>query len=263
MSINPGKSCDNIWIRDPWTRINLGPDQKLENFGSRGPQIPDFHFDQLIFRAFFSYFDENQCRWETEQDNCDDYVTDVTDSDVTFSGDSDSEVDSVVDSGALDDIDTDTDANVTDNVADSMDTNDGSLDVTESTDIDDDEPVVTESTDTTDREPEVTESTDTKEPDVTTTQNDITSSFQQNLECEPLDETWLCSSGSTNHSLCIKFCTVGQDFYMTLLRTTFSSLTCIWKVWLENRQVGQMGSFKLERFFCKYRLKAHLQLERY
>ena len=33
----------------------------------------------------------------------------------------------------------------------------------------------------------------------------------QNLECEPLDETWMCSSGSKNHSLCIKFCTVGLD----------------------------------------------------
>ena len=219
MSINPGKSCDNIWIRDPWTRINLGPDQKLENFGSRGPQIPDFHFDQLIFRAFFSYFDENQCRWETEQDSCDDYVTDVTDSDVTFSGDSDSEVDSVVDSGALDDIDTDTDNDTIDNLTDSIDSDNGEPDiVTESPDIDDDKP-------------EVTESTDSGEPEVTTTPNDTTSSSYQDLECEPLDETWLCSSGSKNHSLCIKFCTVGQDFYMTLLRTTFSSLTCIWKVW--------------------------------
>ena len=33
----------------------------------------------------------------------------------------------------------------------------------------------------------------------------------QNLECEPLGETWMCSSGSKNHSLCIKFCTVGLD----------------------------------------------------
>ena len=35
--------------------------------------------------------------------------------------------------------------------------------------------------------------------------------FYQNLECEPLDETWMCSSGSKNHSLCIKFCTIGSD----------------------------------------------------
>ena len=35
--------------------------------------------------------------------------------------------------------------------------------------------------------------------------------FYQNLECEPLDKTWMCSSGSKNHSLCIKFCTVGLD----------------------------------------------------
>ena len=35
--------------------------------------------------------------------------------------------------------------------------------------------------------------------------------FYQNLECEPLDETWMCSSGSKNHSLCIKFCSIGLD----------------------------------------------------
>ena len=33
----------------------------------------------------------------------------------------------------------------------------------------------------------------------------------QNLQCEPLDETWMCSSGSRNLSLCVKFCTVGLD----------------------------------------------------
>ena len=100
----------------------------------------------------------------------------------------------------LDDIDTDTDANVTDtidNVTYSMGTNYGEPDiVTESPDIDDDEP-------------EMTESTDTGEPEVTTTPNDTTSSFYQDLECEPLDGSWMCSSGSKNHSLCIKFCTVG------------------------------------------------------
>ena len=134
-----------------------------------------FNFSQRFFRAFFSYFDQNQCRWETEQDNCDDYVTD---SNVTFSGDTDPDI--------LDDIDTDTNADtdadnttdnaVTDNVTASPDTNDG-------------------------------------EPDVTTTPNETTDTtekpFYQNLECEPLDETWMCSSGSKNHSLCIKFCTVG------------------------------------------------------
>ena len=58
-----------------------------------------------------------------------------------------------------------------------------------------------------------TPDTNDGEPDVTTTPNETTDTtekpFYQNLECEPLDETWMCSSGSKNHSLCIKFCTVG------------------------------------------------------
>ena len=47
---------------------------------------------------------------------------------------------------------------------------------------------------------------DSAVPDVTTEKP-----FYQNLECEPLDKTWMCSSGSKNHSLCIKFCTKGLD----------------------------------------------------
>ena len=42
----------------------------------------------------------------------------------------------------------------------------------------------------------------------------------QNSECEPLDDTWTCSSGSKNLSLCIKFCTIGFDlryFHKTLI----------------------------------------------
>ena len=47
--------------------------------------------------------------------------------------------------------------------------------------------------------------------DVTGTNDAHTNDSHQNLECEPLDETWKCSSGSKNHSLCIKFCTIGLD----------------------------------------------------
>ena len=37
----------------------------------------------------------------------------------------------------------------------------------------------------------------------------IAKPFYQTLECEPLDDSWMCSSGSKNHSLCIKFCSIG------------------------------------------------------
>ena len=44
--------------------------------------------------------------------------------------------------------------------------------------------------------------------------NDVhTTDSDQNLQCETLDEAWMCSSGSKNHSHCIKFCTAGLDFY--------------------------------------------------
>ena len=134
-------------------------------------------------RAFFAYFDEKRCRWETENDSCDDYVTD---SDVTFSGDTDSEIDS-------EDI-SDTDTNAIDETS--------SDDVTDVTDITD--------ADNTDTDADTGGETGTDaETDVT----DVTTEkpFYQNLECEPLDETWMCSSGSKNHSLCIKFCTIGLD----------------------------------------------------
>ena len=43
--------------------------------------------------------------------------------------------------------------------------------------------------------------------------NDVhTTDSDQNLQCETLDEAWMCSSGSKNHSHCIKFCTAGLDF---------------------------------------------------
>ena len=64
-------------------------------------------------------------------------------------------------------------------------------------------------TDTTDAD-----TTDTDaDTDAETEVIDVTTEkpFYQNLECEPLDETWMCSSGSKNHSLCIKFCSIGLD----------------------------------------------------
>ena len=134
----------------------------------------------LQFRSFFAYFDENKCRWETEQDSCDDYVTD---SDVTLSDDTDSEISTDIDGEDA----SDTDTNVVDETSSGDDT-----DVTDTIDAHTtDENSTDENTDLT----------------IDATQKPL----YQNLECEPLDETWMCSSGSKNHSLCIKFCTVGLD----------------------------------------------------
>ena len=69
---------------------------------------------------------------------------------------------------------------------------------------------------------DVTHVIDTSDDDISVTDTDMDTSmdvtdvttekpFYQNLECEPLDETWMCSSGSKNHSLCIKFCSIGLD----------------------------------------------------
>ena len=69
---------------------------------------------------------------------------------------------------------------------------------------------------------DVTHVIDTSDDDTSMTDTDMDTNidvtdvttekpFYQNLECEPLDETWMCSSGSKNHSLCIKFCTIGSD----------------------------------------------------
>ena len=134
-----------------------------------------------VLRALFSYFDATKCRWETEKDSCDDYVTD---SDVTFSGDTDS--------------DTDSDTNV----EDSPNTDTNVIDETSNDDV-------THVIDTSDDDTSVTDTDMDTNNDVT----DVTTEkpFYQNLECEPLDETWMCSSGSKNHSLCIKFCTIGSD----------------------------------------------------
>ena len=52
---------------------------------------------------------------------------------------------------------------------------------------------------------------DTTDGNTNPTIDTSTKPVYQNLECEPLDETWMCSSGPKNHSLCIKFCTVGLD----------------------------------------------------
>ena len=99
---------------------------------------------------------------------------------VEFSGSTDSGTDSETDSGTGDDDDSNTDTNVVN----------GTPHVTDATDV------------TIDTNTDLTNDTTTKPS-------------YQNLQCEPLDETWICSSGSRNHSLCIKFCTVGKDIYST------------------------------------------------
>lgn len=128
----------------------------------------------LKFRSFFAYFDETKCRWETEKDSCDDHV----ESDEGLSDDTDSSIDPDVDGEDASDADTSV------------------VDETSSGDV----------TDVTDTIDENTADENT-EPTIDTTPKPV----YQNLECEPLDETWMCSSGSKNHSLCIKFCTVGLD----------------------------------------------------
>ena len=127
-----------------------------------------------FFRALFAYFDETKCRWESEKDSCDDYVID---SDVTFFGDNNSET------HVEDSIDTDT------NKVDEISSSD-EIDTADTIDADNTANETNEDTHA---------DTDPEEP------------FYQNLECEPLDKAWMCSSGSKNHSLCIKFCTKGLD----------------------------------------------------
>ena len=60
---------------------------------------------------------------------------------------------------------------------------------------------------------DATDAADTIDAQTTESNTDLTNETtqSQNLQCEPLDETWMCSSGSRNLSLCVKFCTVGLD----------------------------------------------------
>ena len=126
--------------------------------------------DYLYFRSFFAYFDETKCRWDQENNSCDDFVA--------FSSDSGT------DSGEQDQSDSDT--SVVDN-----NSSDVTSDVTE---VD-----------------EVTDVTNTLQTNTDLTIDSTMKPSYQNSQCEPLDESWICSSGSRNHSLCIKFCTVGLD----------------------------------------------------
>ena len=103
-------------------------------------------FLNMLLRSFFAYFDENKCRWEAEQDPCED-----SDTGEDSSGDGTDVTDTI-------------DANTTD-----------------------------------------------------TETNSTTKPVHQNQLCEPLDETWMCSSGSKNHSLCIKFCSAGLDFSTSII----------------------------------------------
>ena len=136
-----------------------------------------------FFSALFAYFDETKCRWETEKDSCDDYFTDL---DVTFSSNNNSET-HVEDSS-------DTDTNKVDETSSSND-----MDITDTIDAD-----------STAKETYEYTHADT-DPDSGVTNVTTVKPFYQNLECEPLDKTWMCSSGSKNNSLCIKFCTKGLD----------------------------------------------------
>ena len=59
---------------------------------------------------------------------------------------------------------------------------------------------------------DVTDVTDTIDANTTDSDADQNSdTTTKPFECKPLDGTWMCSSGSKNHSLCIKFCTAGLD----------------------------------------------------
>ena len=60
---------------------------------------------------------------------------------------------------------------------------------------------------------DVTEMTDTIDAHTTESSTDLAddTTLSQNLQCEPLDATWMCSSGFRNLSLCVKFCTLGLD----------------------------------------------------
>ena len=131
-------------------------------------------YDFLNFRAFFAYFDESKCRWVEEENFCEENIADYN---ATVSSESDSFPNS---------------ASGSDNV--SVYTTDA-IDVSS---IDD----VTDTSDTINIEP-----TSYNNPTIMTTEIPL----YQNLECEPLDDTWICSSGSKNLSLCIKFCTIGFD----------------------------------------------------
>ena len=124
------------------------------------------------FRSVFAYFDEKRCRWETEKNSCDD---DVADTDGTLSDDTDSGIDSEGDGEDASDTDT--------SVAGEISSDD------------------------------TTDAADTIDADTTESNTDLAddTTLSQNLQCEPLDETWMCSSGSRNLSLCVKFCTVGLD----------------------------------------------------
>ena len=125
----------------------------------------------IYFRAFFSYFDENRCRWEREKDVCDDSLADQ---DVTISDGTDLDTSS--------DGINDTDANTTEassnidaeqELSDPSNGNDAGL-----TDFPNDT---------------------TEKP------------LEQLHQCEPVDDNWSCSNGSKQQSLCFKNCTVGQD----------------------------------------------------
>ena len=129
----------------------------------------------LNFRAFFAYFDESKCRWVEEENFCEENIADY---DATVSSESDSFPNSASGSENVSVYNTDV------------------IDVSSIGDV-------TDTSDTINNEP----MEQYNHPTITTTKIPL----YQNLECEPLDDAWICSSGSKNLSLCIKFCTIGFD----------------------------------------------------
>ena len=145
------------------------------------------HDLNLNFRAFFAYFDEKKCRWVEEENICEENVADYN---ATVSG----ETNSYADSGE----------SVSDNNTDTLDVS-SIVDVTDAVNTSNMETVQQNS-----------------DPAIITTQIPL----YQNLECESLDDTWICSSGSKHLSLCIKFCTIGIDL-LDILKT--QSISCLSK----------------------------------
>ena len=131
----------------------------------------------IYFRAFFSYFDENRCRWEREKDVCDDSFVD---SDVTISDgtDLDTSPDGIDNTGA--------------NTTEASSNTDAEQEVSD--------PAVGNDADLTDSPNDTTEKP-----------------VDQHHQCEPLDDNWTCSSGSKQQSLCFKSCTVGEDLIFIII----------------------------------------------
>ena len=184
----------------------------LSRFHKAEPRCRTQNFD---FSEFFGYFDANKCRWEIESDSCDDPIN----ANLDTGSDTDSDDDTTSATTTLitttDENDTNvstTDVTTTDVTITGVITTAVTTVGVTSTDV------TTTAVTTADATVQDVITTESVSTDATTT--DVTSTVistteiphYKNQECEPLDDTWMCSSGSKNHSLCIKFCTEGSDF---------------------------------------------------